>query len=96
MGQTVIRFAMSAALLLAAAACRPSSSTTASSQSPAPPLSGAPTVYTPPPSSLQVNPPTPGAPPANAGDAQAHEGMGPGGPVNSPRRMHESRDGERG
>ena len=80
------RFGLSAAVLVALAACSPSSSSTASSDASAAPAA----------SSQPVNPPTSGAPPANAGDVQAHEGVGPGGPVNSPHRLHESRDGERG
>ncbi len=95
MSQTVTRCSLGAVLLVALAACSPSSSTTASSESSAPALSGAPAASNAP-ASQAVNPPTPGAPPANAGDAQAHQGMGPGGPVNSPRRLHDSRDGERG
>ena len=58
-------------------------------------LSGAP-VASNAPAAQAVNPPTSTAPPANAGDVQADKGVGPGGPVNSPRRLHDSTDGERG
>ena len=89
--------AVAVAVLLALYACspHPSSSSGASSASSAPALSGAP-VASNAPASQAVNPPTSTAPPANAGDVQADKSLGPGGPVNSPRRLHDSRDGERG
>jgi hypothetical protein len=103
MSTTLTRLGRTCALsgaLLAIAACKPASTTVPVTQSSAPALSGAPTAtYTPPASSQPVNPPTPGAPPANAGDVQANKGLGPGGPVNTPSRLHrrhDSTDGERG